>query len=512
MKKKAKKIKKGLLKKPELEKALTQPLGEEVETKVLSEEAVPIEEESIKGMSSEEAGPPSETVEEEEKELYEKPCITRHSVGLMNKFGRTSASVPFSKFESAEIKDMVREYGSPLFIVSEPVLRRKYKDMYRAFSLRYPRVAIAYSYKTNYLSGICSILHSEGAWAEVVSGFEYTIALNLGVSPDKIIFNGPYKKEEELLRAVELGSIINADSLDELSMLEEIAKKLGRILDIGIRVNMELNYPPWDRFGFNFESGQAFDAAKKAVASGHLNIAGIHVHLGTYIIDTQAYTRMAENLSHLCKELQEKLNLKIKYMDVGGGFASRNVLHSQWMPADHICPTFEEYAEAICPELIEGPFEASEMPLLILEPGRAIVDESVHLISTVVSSKRLTNGVKGLVIDAGVNLLPTAYWYRHEIRPVEETDEPLEEVNVYGPLCMQIDIIRMGVTLPSLKKGDLIAIKNVGAYNFSQSMQFIQPRPAVILVNEGKVEILRLPETFDYIKHLERIPERLKTK
>jgi diaminopimelate decarboxylase len=322
-------------------------------------------------------------------ERYEKPTIIKHSIGLMNKFGRVRSSVPYGKIDGVNISDLVSNYGSPLYVVSEGTLRRKYKEMYRAFSLRYPKVVIAYSYKTNYLSGVCAIMNTEGAWAEVVSGFEYDIAKNLGISGNKIIFNGPYKTKEELRRAVKEGSKVNIDSYEEMQVIEEVASEIGKQVNIGVRINMELNYPPWDRFGFNLESGHAFEAIKRVMATSSLKVNGLHIHAGTYISDVSVYTKVAEKLCSFCSKLQSELNLKLEYLDIGGGYASRNTLHSQWTSAEFTCPSFDQYAEAICPVILKGPFKPQNMPTLILEPGRSIVDEAMYLLTSVVSMKRL---------------------------------------------------------------------------------------------------------------------------
>lgn len=445
------------------------------------------------------------------KEIYEKPVIIKQSVGLMNKFGRESCQNIVSHIDGIAVSRLAHDYSLPLYVVSEGALRRKYRDIYRAFKLRYPKVAVAYSYKTNYLSGICSIMHQEGAWAEVVSGFEYDIAKSLGVQGEKIIFNGPYKTREELLRAVSDGAKINVDSFDEIFLIEEIAKKLNKKINIGIRINMLVTNPPWDRFGFNYETLQAYEAVKRIAASGVLEIKGLHIHLGTYINETDIYFNMANKMVEFARFLKNDFGIKLDYIDIGGGYASINTLHNQWLPGEVACPSFDQYAEAVCPVLLNLPYDPKELPILILEPGRSIVDEAMHMIASVVSCKTLSNGVKALVIDAGVNLLPTSYWYKLEILPAGFTSSLTENYNIYGPLCMNIDCIRLGVQLPSVRRGDLLVIKNIGAYNFSQSLQFIQPRPAVVLISEeGKVYYLRHRETTEYIRQMEDIPEHVK--
>lgn len=444
------------------------------------------------------------------KERYEKPTITRHTLGLMNKFGRSAGITPFGHIDGVSVRELVHEFGSPLWVVSEGALRRRYRELHRAFAGRYPKVTIAYSYKTNYLASVCAVLHQEGAWAEVVSGFEYEIAGSLGVHGSQIVFNGPYKTPEELRRAADNGSVLNVDSHDEISALEQVAEERGRPVDVGVRINMEVNYPPWDRFGFNYESGQAFDACQRVMTSDQLNLTGLHIHVGTYVADVNVYTEMARRLVAFSAALRQELGANLRYLDIGGGFASRNTLHTQYVPGEYTCPTFDQYAEAICPVLLVNGLPVEEQPRLILEPGRCIVDEAMCLLCSVVTTKRLSTGQKAAVLDAGVNLLPTSVWYRHNIVPAQEGGSLLEDVNLYGPLCMQIDVIRLNVSLPPLSRGDVLVVENVGAYNFSQSMQFIQPRPAVVLLNEGKAEHVRMPETFAYLRELDRLPDRLR--
>ena len=450
-----------------------------------------------------------------EKYVYEKPTIVRNHQGLMNRLAGARQGRPIKDISGVAVKELVEKFGSPLWVACESDLREKYRNLYRAFSIRYPRVIIAYSYKTNFLPGICALFHQEGAWAEVVSGFEYEIALRLGVPGEKIIFNGPYKKRDELEQAVKLGSKINIDSFEELYELDELAGRLGRKVKIGLRINMKLYEANWSRFGFSLEEGEALEAARHIVKSANLSLSGFHVHAGTQLLEKDIYRRLAEKLVGFYHEIISAFpEVKIEYFDVGGGYASSNTLHYQWISGDYVCPTFEEYADALCVPLVSALGKGGQMPVLFIEPGRALVDECIHMITTVVARKLLNDGQRGLVLDAGINLLPTCYWYRFEIRPAEIGRDPAEGgitemVNLYGPLCMNIDCIQEKSLLPPARAGDHLVIRNVGAYNFSQSMQFIRPRPAVVLITRDSVEYLRLPETTSYLMQLNQVPKHL---
>lgn len=442
------------------------------------------------------------------RQPYQKPTIVRHTVGVSNKFGRPPAAIPTNRIEGWEARDLTNRYGSPLFVLSVRELRDRYRTLDRAFRNRYPKFQIGYSYKTNYLKAVCSILHQEGAWAEVVSGFEYEIARSLGVPGDKIIFNGPYKRQDELRKAFAEGAIVNIDNHDELLQVEKLAEELGRRLDVGIRVNMSLNDPPWVKFGFNHESGQAFEAVKRALAGGKIGVVGLQSHLGTYLDDATLYKRAAASFGALVSELRDKLGVKIRYVDLGGGFASQNTLNWAYLPGEQTCPTFDQYAEAICSALMTAPFSPEDMPRLFIEPGRALVDDPFTLLTTVVAQKRLPNGQKAVFVDAGMNILSSLQWYRYGIHTAQDVGTSLEDTVVYGCLCMNIDVINPTVSLPPVRTGDLLAIPRVGAYNLSQSMQFIQPRPAVIAIDGGEVFVIREAEKGEDIMGLDRVPER----
>ena len=151
-----------------------------------------------------------------QKEKYERPLIQKMNAGLMNKFGTRTEYEPVKHIDNVPVKEIIKKYGSPVFVISERTIRRTYQQALRAFRTRYPKVQFAWSYKTNYINAVCNIFHQEGSWAEVVSGFEYRKALGNGVPGNKILFNGPEKTNEELELAVANDSLIHIDHFDEL--------------------------------------------------------------------------------------------------------------------------------------------------------------------------------------------------------------------------------------------------------------------------------------------------------
>ena len=433
------------------------------------------------------------------KPPYERPLLVRHESGLMNKFGRMRAMRPQREIDSIAVSGLVEQYGSPLFVFSERTLTQRYRELFQSFSLRHPKLRLAWSYKTNYLNGICQVFHKEGAYAEVVSEFEYDKALALGVSPSRIHFNGPLKSEAVLERALRDGSMIHIDHFDELAAAEHTAQRLGITPNVAIRVNLTApGIEPWSRFGFQLESGQAMSAVRRILAGGHLRLNGLHCHIGTFILDTEAYRDAARKLVEFANSLLTEHGVLLDFIDLGGGFASHNQLRLQYLPAEQATPSFARYAEAIADGWASLRYPADKEPTLVLETGRALVDDAGYLIATVHANKRLSDGRRGVVLDAGVNSLFTSFWYNHDLSPAQEFGASFEPTVFYGPLCMNIDVVHETLLFPALNVGDRVVFRNVGAYNVTQWMQFITYRPAVVLVGPGgQTSLLRRRETLE---------------
>ncbi|CAK0771630.1 diaminopimelate decarboxylase [Azospirillaceae bacterium] len=443
---------------------------------------------------------------------YERPVIQKLVAGAMNTFGVNSyyARKVRADIEGVSVAALVEKFGSPLFVFSEASIRQKFREIHDAFSTRYPNVAFGWSYKTNYLSAICAVCHQEGALAEVVSEMEYDKARDLGVPGCNIIYNGPHKSRRSLEKAVLEGARIHIDHFDEASDLEALSEALGRDIRIGLRLNLDAGIQPqWSRFGFNLDSGHAFDVAKRLRLGKRLVINGLHCHIGTYIMKPEAYAVAIEKLVQFAYRLKDELGFNIEYLDLGGGFPSNSRLKNSYLPPDVTLEPISAYAEKIS-ETLFAQLRPGDFPRLILESGRAVVDEAGYLISTVGATKRLPDGRRAYVMDAGVNLLYTSAWYKFTVEMEREAPGANEPSILYGPLCMNIDVIDEGLMLPPLSRGARLVMSPVGAYNNTQWMQFIEYRPAIVLISmSGEPEIIREAEDLSDIQRRERLPARL---
>ena len=444
------------------------------------------------------------------KITYEKPVISKITAGIPSKFGLPTRQKFIPDIDGIPVEKIMEEYGSPVFVLSEKTMRNTFAQAKQAFETRYPKVQFAWSYKTNYLDAVCSIFHDQGAWAEVVSAFEFQKALSLGVNGSNILFNGPEKSEEDLKLAIEHNACIHIDHFDELYLLIKVTRELDKKARVAIRINLDAGiYPIWDRFGFNYENGEAWNAINRIMLAEKLDLIGLHTHIGTYIMSANAYAVAASKLANLYMATHRKFDYWLKYIDLGGGFASKNTLKGAYMPGTETCPSFDEYAEAISNALISSEIPHENLPVLFLETGRALIDDAGYLLTTVLANKRSTTGRRTMVIDAGVNLLFTSFWYNLGVYPTRQLSSHLEESTIYGPLCMNIDVIRDAINFPQVKTGEKLVIERVGAYNMTQWMQFITFRPNVVMIDlEGKMHIVRKKENLDTLTSLEQNPKR----
>ncbi|WP_300336178.1 alanine racemase [Accumulibacter sp.] len=446
---------------------------------------------------------------------WESPRIAPLVLQSLNRFGWRRVGVDTqSEIDGVAVEALVERYGSPLYVTSEQRLRANIRRIRQAFAAHYPKVIHGWSYKTNYNGAVCSILHQEGSWAEVVSRFEYEKARALGVPGEHIVFNGPNKQRPILERAIAEGALIHVDHADELELIETIGGERHERVPVTLRLNFKTGYSePWSRFGFNLESGAARAAIKRVKASRHLRINGLHCHIGTFILDPRAYGAAVTTLCALAREIEAD-GSRLRYLDIGGGLPSNNALQGIYLPPEQATPELDEYAEAICSAFLAGTAyrieQGEQRPALVFESGRAVIDDAQSLITSVVGRKETADGRPAAILDAGLNALFTALWYDHPVRPASPARGEARDTVLYGPLCMNIDVVRRAVQLPPLAVGDRLVIAPVGAYNTTQSMQFIEYRPAVVLIHgDREVSLIRAAEDLEVVCAPERLPAHL---
>jgi diaminopimelate decarboxylase len=416
-----------------------------------------------------------------------------------------------------DVVDLTRRYGTPLYVVDEQKLRRDCAAFVGGLREYYPKVELAYSYKTNPLPGVIRVLHDCGALAEVISHFELWLALQLGVPPEKIIFNGPAKTSQAIDLAVQRNiKLVNIDNFDEIDALAAAAERYGVTQNVGVRVVTSVGWQA--QFGLRLRTGQvraAFDRIRKF---SRLRPVALHVHLGTGIKEVPTYLQAIREMLEFARDLSRETRVRIENFDLGGGFGVPTVqAYDQWdgrlilnnLPVRPVelddAPRIADYGKAIA-DLVREFYPDGDLPTLAFEPGRAISSSAQSLIVEVLAVKRDRDGVVRVILNGGKNCaLPTGYEY-HEFLPASRMNDALSEaVNFYGPLCHPGDVLFVQKPFPALSSRDLVAIMDAGAYFVPNQMNFSNPRPSAVLVADGRATEIRGRESFEDIVHLDAI-------
>lgn len=399
-----------------------------------------------------------------------------------------SADEIFASLDERTAGAIAATHGTPIYLISEHALRNRIRAM-RAAVAEYAGARITWSLKTNPLKGILSIMRSEGLGVEVVSDFEYSLVRDAGVPASEIVFNGPARSDDALVDALRSGAVVNLDHREELERLIALGAQVGKCSRVGFRVNTEGEH----RFGFSLERNELEDAVARVTEAPHLRLGGLHNHLGADIRDLDRFTRFGICLAGLAR----KFGAPLDWIDVGGGLAGTNARLAETVrrrPWVHP----REYCRAMLTPLV------GTARSFILEPGRSLIEPTGCLLTRVVGVRTTPEGGPAYVVDGGINSVSSARSRRLPLRALVDASRPHQRAAIYGPLCMGKDKLAEDVTLPTLRRGDLILVEGVGAYDIPRGYTFIEPRPGVLLWSGATdVKWLRRPESREHIQALE---------
>lgn len=415
-----------------------------------------------------------------------------------------------------DLVKLVEKYGTPLYVLDEFTLRKICKDYKEAFK-GYPKVNMMYASKALCSMATSAIIASEGFGFDVVSAGEIYTVYKAGVNMSKVLFNGNNKSFDELTLALELGvGRISVDNFFELSLLNEIAKSHNKTVDILLRITpgIECHTHEYIQTGhldskFGFDLTQ-IDEAVDLILNDYTNLKlhGLHAHIGSQIFETSIYGDEIEILTKEIARLDEKFNLKLDEINIGGG------LGVKYTESD--CPpsTFT-IAEIVIKRLYECIEKYKiDAPALFIEPGRSIISTAGVTLYTLGSSKQVPKGKKYVAVDGGMadNARPSMYQAEYFAQIVNKPDYELANtVTIAGRFCESGDILIKEIKLPEIEEGDILCVYNTGAYNYSMSSNYNRvQKPAMVLVNDGHDDIIIKRESLkDLIEH-DVIPDRLK--
>ncbi|MFP4520641.1 MAG: diaminopimelate decarboxylase [Fibrobacterota bacterium] len=392
--------------------------------------------------------------------------------------------------EDAAVSDIIGKSGSPCFIYSASEFRERFDSMRSAFSGTEP--LICYSVKGCSNLSILKLLAGKGSGADIVSGGELFRTLKAGIPPEKTVYAGVGKRDDEIEYAIDSGILLfNAESMEEAERINEIAGRKGVRAPLSFRVNPDIDAETHaytttakkdKKFGIPILNAPEFFA--KASSMENVDVKGVDCHLGSPIYKTDPYLKAAKKLTALCDNLREQ-GINLEYIDMGGGVAIVYENENPFKPAD--------LAEILTP------FFKSRSEKLILEPGRYISGNSGILAGTIVYKKK--TAVKTfLITDFSMNELirPPFYGSYHGIVPVHKRNEGKETVDVVGPVCESSDFSAIDREAEIMRQGDLITAQSAGAYCFSMSSNYnSRTRPAEVLVDGSSFRTIRSRETYE---------------
>jgi diaminopimelate decarboxylase len=402
--------------------------------------------------------------------------------------------------DGMELASVVRETGTPCFVYSGQLLVETYDRFQRA--LKPLPGLICYALKANASLALCKILASLGCGADVVSGGELYRALKVGFPPERIVFAGVGKTEEEIRFALNADiRQLNVESIPELELVDHTAQKLQTKARIALRVNPDVDidthpYVATGRGGskFGLDLADALSAYQHAASLPGVRVTGLHFHLGSQILSTKPYVAALRKCLAFMEELR-RISIQIEVLDVGGGLGiSYN---------EEETPTPEQWLGAMKDDL------AKSGCTVIIEPGRSLMGPVGALVTKVLYLKK-TAAKNFVMVDAGMNdlLRPSLYGAYHQILPLRQKKASTILADVVGPVCESADFLAQNRRMTRPQAGELLAVMRVGAYAASMSSQYNgRPRAAEILVFEDRCALIKRRETYQDLMANELVPQ-----
>lgn len=389
--------------------------------------------------------------------------------------------------------------GTPLYVYSAPLIRERYRAIHDPFG-DYPH-ALHYALKANSTFAVVQLLHGLGASADANSVWEIEVARRAGFAPRDIVFTGVGKSGEELEQAVPLGlKAINVESVGELARIETIAARLKQPVRVAIRINPDIDAKshPHISTGLKINKfGVAVDAARELFATfgGRplLTLVAVHVHIGSQITSVEPMRGAAGFVAGLAIELANN-GMPLEYVDVGGGLGISYDGTAVVAPRDYVGALLDAVRPTGLP--------------IVVEPGRSIVGPAGTLVARVIDIKPRNAASDFVVIDAGMTELmrPALYNAFHRIEPIAPRAGDLKHYEIVGPVCESSDVVGRDRMLPPLEVGDLVAIRDAGAYGSAMASNYNRrPIPAEVMVDAGRWRVVRRRQTVDDMLAMEAL-------
>lgn len=419
-------------------------------------------------------------------------------------------------FDRCDTVELANRFGTPLYVLSEGQIQSRCKAIRDEFLFKYPNTRAAYASKAFLTMAMCKIIEKEGLGLDVVSGGELYTALQAQFPMEKVMFHGNNKSYEELELAVtnNVGRII-VDNFYELELLGAIAKTQNKKVDILFRITPEVEGKTHQyittgqkdsKFGIPLQEEIIEEAVIQAMGSSYINLIGFHFHVGSQLFERESYIRGAETAIKLMKDLNIKLGFVTKELNIGGGFGI-NYTEEVTRPLHYFIDPIMETIKDHCKNA------NIEMPTIIIEPGRWIVGEAGITLYTLGAIKEIPDVRTYISVDGGLpdNPRPALYNAKYRALVANKNNEEKDQlVTIAGKCCETGDILIWDLMVPKVAPGDILAVLNTGAYNYSMASNYNRlPRPAVVLISNGEPHLMVERESYQDLIEREIIPSHL---
>lgn len=421
-------------------------------------------------------------------------------------------------FDGCSTVDLAKQYGTPLYVMSEGDIEDKMREIKTCFLDKYPNTRAAYASKAFCTMAIYKICEKEGFCIDIVSGGELHTAIKAGFPAERIEFNGNNKLPHEIEEALDYGiGRFIVDGLQEVALIEAICKEKGKTANILFRVTPGVAASTHDyittgkkdsKFGIPLDEDVFFPQVEAAIKAEHINFLGLHFHVGSQLFDNAPFLQALDIILDKVAEIKKRFDYDIKELNLGGGFGATYIDEERKPYAYFLAPMMERI-EAFFTEL------GVERPAVVIEPGRSIVAEAGLSLYTIGSIKDIRDIRKYVSVDGGMtdNIRPALYQAEYEGLVANKASEPKDDkVTICGKCCESGDIlIKDCMITGTAKAGDLFAMFSTGAYGFSMASNYnSNPIPAVVLVKDGKSELIVKRQSYDDIIKNQIMPEMLK--
>lgn len=408
-----------------------------------------------------------------------------------------------------KVSDLISEYGSPLYVMDGETLKQNCLDYVDTFKDHYPNAVVAYASKALLTVGIARRVAALGMGFDVCSGGEIYTILKAGVDTETVYFHGNNKSPQELRLAIENNIRIVVDNQEELNRIKTLVAELGVTARVMVRLKPEIEAHTHEyiktgqidsKFGIEKESLIPF--IKDILVADGVEFIGVHAHIGSQIFDVDPYHDLVQIMLGYMEKIQNETGAIVAELDLGGGFGI------QYIESDDP-PNVREVLQKMISELKSGCQDRGmAVPKIIVEPGRSIAATAGLTLYTVGTLKSIPGIKEYAFVDGGMadNVRPIMYQAKYTFECANRaTTAPDTTYTIAGKFCESGDVLAKNVQLPALEVGDLIAVYGTGAYNYTMSSNYNRfCRPAMVIVQDGKADVLVRRETYDDIIRLDQ--------